>query len=124
MARCAHRSLSLACLAAAAVLSGCATTYNSAGESYISVWPFIGSQYPNLQLNYPPIDPAKLELNRQPDPLDWMSPHPPVDRRVTNPYSQADDVPATVAGAAGDNANCAARCESTTTSASLPARAD
>ena len=41
------------------LLSGCATTYDSAGNPYLSVWPFIGSRNPDLQLNYPAQDPNR-----------------------------------------------------------------
>jgi len=123
MALRSHRSVRLAaCLAAAAVLSGCATTYNSAGDRYFSVWPFIGSQDPSLQLKYPANDPKTLRLNREPDPLDWFSPKPPIDRRVTNPLAQVDDGRLTLAAASGDNANCAARCESPASDAMPDAR--
>jgi hypothetical protein len=124
MALRAHRSLPLAACLATALLAGCATTYNSAGDRYYSFWPFIGSQDPMLQLKYPENDPKKLRLNREPDPLDWISPQPPIDRRVTNPLAQAEDDTLTVVAASGDNANCAARCESTSTGAMLDSRVD
>ena len=40
-----------AAVVAGSALSGCSTTYDSAGNSYLSVWPFIGSRNPDLQLN-------------------------------------------------------------------------
>ena len=56
-----RRMFSMACmLAAVSVLSACATTYDSAGNRYFSVWPFIGSRNPELQLNYPVQDPSRL----------------------------------------------------------------
>ena len=123
MALRAHRSSQLlACVAAAVLLSGCATTYNSAGDRYYSFWPFIGSQDPELQLHYPVNDPKRLQLNRQPDPLDWISPQPPIDRRVTNPLSLDEEGKLTIAATSGDNANCADRCESTATGSMLDAR--
>ena len=80
-------------LAAVSVLSACATTYDSAGNRYFSVWPFIGSRNPELQLNYPVQDPSRLQLGRDPDPWYWISPQPPIDNRVTSPYSQAPTDP-------------------------------
>ena len=67
MALRAYRTLPLVgLLAAVSVLSGCATTYNSAGDRYFSVWPFIGSRNPDLQLNYPVPDANYLQLQQGP----------------------------------------------------------
>ena len=40
----------------------CSTTYDSAGNSYLSVWPFIGSRNPDLQLNYPAQNPKNTAV--------------------------------------------------------------
>ena len=121
----ARRTLSLAAtLAAIAVLSGCATSYDSAGGTYYSVWPFIGSRNPDLQLNYPVQDPKNLRLSRDPDPLDWISPKPPVDVRVTSPYSRNETVPPVRIAAQSDNAQCANRCNLPEPGALLALRAD
>ena len=115
--------LSLAAtLAAIAVLSGCATTYDSAGGSYFSVWPFLGNRDALLQLNYPAQDPSRLRLSREPDPLDWISPKPPIDNRVWSPYSQ-NETPVRIA-AQSDNAQCANRCNTPEPGALLALRAD
>ncbi len=119
----ARRTLSLAAtLAAIAVLSGCATTYDSAGATYYSVWPFLGSRDALLQLSYPTPDPSRLRLSRDPDPLDWISPKPPVDPRVTSPYS-LNETPVRMA-AQRDNAQCANRCNTPEPGALLALRAD
>ena len=55
-----------AAVVAGSALSGCSTTYDSAGNSYLSVWPFIGSRNPDLQLNYPAVDPARLAAQPRP----------------------------------------------------------
>ena len=121
----ARRTLSLAgMLAAVSVLSACATTYDSAGNSYYSAWPFIGSRNTELQLNYPVQNPKSLQLSRDPDPFYWFSPQPPVDPRVTSPYSQAPTDPQASVAAVGDNAVCAESCDSNTTGAPLAMRAD
>jgi hypothetical protein len=121
----ARRSLSLAAtVAAIAVLSGCATTYNSAGDSYYSVWPFIGSRNPDLQLNYPAPDPNRLRLSRDPDPLNWISPSYPIDYRVWSPYSRNETYPPVRIAAQSDNAQCANRCNSPEPGALLALRAD
>jgi hypothetical protein len=121
----ALRTLSLAgMLAAVAVLSACATTYDSAGNSYLSFWPFIGSRNPELQLNYPVQDPKSLQLGRDPDPLYWMYPQPPIDPRVTSPYSQAPSDPQARLAAVGDNGACAENCDSKETGAPLAVRTD
>jgi len=113
-----------AAVAAGSALSGCSTTYDSAGNSYLSVWPFIGSRNPDLQLNYPAIDPARLQLSRDPDPLYFMYPQPPIDNRVTSPYSQAPADPRAGIAAVGDNGACAENCNSPIPSAPVPLRAD
>lgn len=121
----ARRTLSLAgILAAVSVLSACATTYDSAGGTYYSIWPFIGSRNPDLQLNYPVQNPKSLRLNRDPDPLDWISPQPPVDPRVTSPYSQGPLDPKARLAAVGDNGACAESCDSQESGAPLALRAD
>ena len=112
MAPNARRTLSLAALAASTLLSACATSYDSAGGTYYSVWPFIGSRNPDLQLNYPAPDPRRLQLNNDPSPLDWISPSPPIDPRVRSPYSQAPADPQSRLADVGDNGVCANRCES------------
>ena len=112
MAPYARRTLSFAALAISTLLSACATTYDSAGGTYYSVWPFIGSRNPDLQLNYPVMDWSRLQLNNSPTPLDWFYPNPPVDPRVTSPYSQAPADPESRLAAVSDNADCANRCES------------
>jgi len=119
-----RRTLTLAALAAAAALSGCATTYDSAGGTYYSVWPFIGSRNPELQLNYPVQDWRRLQLSRDPDPLDWISPDPPIDPRVTSPYSQNDTSPQARIAAQRDDAHCANRCNSQEPGVLLALRAD
>ena len=120
-----RRTLSVAgMLAAVSVLSACATTYDSAGNSYLSVWPFIGSRNPELQLNYPVQTPKALRLGQDPDPFYWISPQPPIDPRVTSPYSQAPTDPETRLAAVGDNGACAENCDSKTTGAPLDLRAD
>jgi hypothetical protein len=127
MANRTHRMLCLAALAAGTtLLQGCATTYNSAGDRYISVWPFIGSRNPDLQLNYPVQTPQNLQLGHDPDPFYLISPQPPVDPRVTSPYSQAPAPTETRLAAVSDNAVCADSCESKENSAetSLAERAD
>jgi hypothetical protein len=111
-----------AAVVAGSALSGCSTTYDSAGNSYLSVWPFIGSRNPDLQLNYPPIDPARLQLSRDPDPFYFMYPQPPVDPRVTSPYSQLPADPTASVAAVGDNGVCAESCDSPI--AGVPVRAD
>jgi hypothetical protein len=131
----ARRTLSLAgMLAAVSVLSACATTYNSAGDTYYSVWPFIGSRNPDLQLNYPAHEsqiwpyPAQnrqsLRFGQDPNPFYWMYPQPPIDPRVTSPYSQSPAEPGIRLAAVGDNAACAENCETKNTGAPLPLRAD
>ena len=62
MAPHARRTLSFSALAISMLLSACATTYDSAGGTYYSVWPFIGSRNPDLQLNYPAPDWNRMEL--------------------------------------------------------------
>jgi len=135
MAICASRTLSLAgMLAAVSVLSACATTYDSAGSTYYSVWPFIGSRNPDLQLNYPAHDsqiwpyplqsPQQLWFGQDPNPFYWMYPQPPIDPRVTSPYSQAPADPEARLAAVGDNAVCAENCETKETGAPLALRAD
>ncbi len=113
-----------AALAAAIVLSGCATTYDSAGNMYYSVWPFIGSRNPELQLNYPVQNPKTLRLSRDPDPLDWISPDPPIDPRVTSPYSQNSEIPPVGIAAQSENILCANRCDPQESGAHLALRAD
>jgi hypothetical protein len=131
----ARRTLSLAgMLAAVSVLSACATTYDSAGNTYYSVWPFIGSRSPDLQLNYPAHNsqiwpyPAtgspSLEFGRDPNPFYWMYPQPPIDPRVTSPYSQAPANPEARLASVGDNAACAENCEAKETGAPMAVRAD
>ena len=135
MALCARRTLSLAgMLAAVSVLSACATTYNSAGDTYYSVWPFIGSRNPDLQLNYPAHDsqiwpyplqnPQTMRFGAQENPFYWMYPQPPIDPRVTSPYSRAPADPEFRLAAVGDNAACAEHCEAKNPGAPLPLRAD
>jgi len=120
-----RRTLSLAgMLAAVSVLSACATNYDSAGNSYLSVWPFIGSRNPELQLNFPVQDPKRLQLGRDPDPFYWISPQPPVDPRVTSPYSQAPADPEARMASVGDNGACAENCDILVTGAPLALRAD
>lgn len=119
-----RRTLSLAALAASTLLSACATSYDSAGGTYYSVWPFIGSRNPDLQLNYPVQDPKRLQLNNDPSPIDWISPKPPVDSRVTSPYSQAPADPQSRLADVGDNGDCANRCESPETGLSVALHAD
>lgn len=113
-----------AAVAAGSALSGCSTTYDSAGNSYLSVWPFIGSRNPDLQLNYPAQDPKKLQLSRDPDPFYFMYPQPPVDPRVTSPYSQLPADPTASVAALGDNGVCAENCDSPIAGAPVPVRAD
>jgi hypothetical protein len=124
MAPQARRTLSLAALAISTLLSACATTYDSAGGTYYSVWPFIGSRNPDLRLNYPVQDPQSLQLSREPDPWYWISPQPPVDPRVTSPYSQAPADPDARVAAVGDNGACAENCLSQNPGAPLALRAD
>ncbi len=124
MATRVRRTLITTALAAAALLSGCATTYDSAGNTYYSVWPFIGSRNPDLQLNYPVEDPKHLRLSRDPDPLDWFSPDPPVDPRVWSPYSQIDTNPQARIAAQRDDAHCANRCNTQEAGVLLALRAD
>ena len=114
------RILSLTALAAATLLSACATTYDSAGGTYYSVWPFIGSRNPDLKLNYPDQNWQRLQLNHDPDPLDWISPNPPIDRRVWSPYSMAPAEPQAAVAAVSDNAGCATSCESPVSDTPLP----
>jgi hypothetical protein len=102
-----------AAVVAGSALSGCSTTYDSAGNSYLSVWPFIGSRNP---------DPARLQLSRDPDPFYFMYPQPPVDPRVTSPYSQLPADPTASVAAVGDNGLCAETCDSPI--AGVPVRAD
>jgi hypothetical protein len=106
-----RRTLYLTALAASTLLSGCATTYDSAGGTYYSVWPFIGSRNPDLQLNYPEPNWQRMQLNRDPSPLDWISPKPPVDPRVTSPYSMAPADPQAAVASVSDNEGCAKQCE-------------
>jgi hypothetical protein len=107
-----YRVASLTLLTAVSLLSGCATNFDSAGNTYYSFWPFIGSRNPELQLNFPAQNPKSLQLGQDPDPFYLISPQPPVDPRVTSPFSQAPaDPDARVAGV-GDNAGCADSCES------------
>ncbi len=106
------RLASLAVLSVVSLLSGCATNYNSAGNTYYSFWPFIGSRYPELQLNYPANSVHSLQLGQDPDPFYWISPQPPVDPRVTSPYSLAPADPDARMATVSDNAVCADRCES------------
>ncbi|MEO8677146.1 MAG: hypothetical protein ABI569_16340 [Casimicrobiaceae bacterium] len=106
------RLASLAMLAAVSLLSGCATNYDSAGNQYYSFWPFIGSRNPELQLNYPAQNPRSLQLGQDPDPFYLISPQPPVDPRVTSPYSQVPADPDARLATVSDNAACADRCES------------
>jgi len=131
----ARRTLSLAALlAASAILSACATTYDSAGNTYYSVWPFIGSRNPDLQLNYPANNsliwpyPAQssqsLRFGQDPNPFYWMYPQPPIDPRVTSPYSQAPTDPKARIAAVGDNGGCADNCNSQEPGAALALRAD
>ena len=101
----------LAVLAAVSLLSGCATNYNSAGDAYYSFWPFIGSRNPELQLNFPKQNVRALQLGQDPDPFYLISPQPPVDPRVTSPYSQAPADPDARLAAVSDNAACADSCE-------------
>jgi hypothetical protein len=135
MAISARRTLSLAgMLAAVSVLSACATTYDSAGNTYYSVWPFIGSRNPDLQLNYPAHDsqiwpypaqkPQSMPFGQDPNPFYWMYPQPPIDPRVTSPYSQAPANPEARLAAVGDNAACAENCEAKETGAPVAMRAD
>ena len=125
MAARARRTLFIAgTLAAVSVLSACATTYDSAGNQYFSVWPFIGSRNPELQLNYPVQDRRSLQLGRDPDPFYWISPQPPIDPRVTSPYSQAPADPPQSVAAVGDNGACAENCDSQESGAPLALRAD
>ena len=136
MALRACRTLSLAgMLAAVSVLSACATTYDSAGNTYYSVWPFIGSRNPDLQLNYPaPTSqiwpypatgaPSLQFGRREPNPFYWMYPQPPIDPRVTSPYSQAPADPEIRLAAVGDNAVCAEHCEAKEHDAPVSLRAD
>jgi hypothetical protein len=120
-----RRTLSLAgMLAAVSVLSACATNYDSAGNRYFSVWPFIGSRNPDLQLNYPVQDPNRLQLGRDPDPWYLISPQPPIDPRVTSPYSQAPADPDTRVVAVSDNGACAENCVSQDPGAALALRTD
>ena len=72
MAPHARRTLSFSALAISMLLSACATTYDSAERHVLSVWPFIGSRNPDLQLNYPAPDWNRMELNREPNPLNWL----------------------------------------------------
>ena len=102
----------LALLAAVSLLSGCSTNYNSAGDTYYSFWPFIGSRNPELQLNFPKQNARALQLGQDPDPFYLISPQPPVDPRVTSPYSQAPAEPDARLAAVSDNAACADSCES------------
>jgi hypothetical protein len=124
MAAQARRTLSLAALAISTLLSACATNYDSAGNRYFSVWPFIGSRNPDLQLNYPVQDRQSLQLSRDPDPWYWISPQPPVDPRVTSPYSQAPTDPDARVAAVGDNGACAENCLSQNPGAPLALRPD
>ena len=125
MATCARRTLYLAAaLAATSLLSACATNYDSAGGRYFSVWPFVGSRSPELQLNYPAQNPKTLQLGTNPDPFYIISPQPPFDWRVESPYSQAPVAPDARLTAVGDNADCADRCESKDTYAPVTVRAD
>ena len=121
----ARRTLSLAAaLAAITVLSGCATTYDSAGGTYYSFWPFIGSRNPDLQLNYPVNDLSRLQLSREPNPLDWISPKYPIDYRVWSPYTRNEtDLPVRLA-AQSDNAQGANSCNTPELGALLALRAD
>ena len=131
----ARRTLSLAgMLAAVSVLSACATTYDSAGNTYYSVWPFIGSRNPDLQLNYPahnsqiwpyPLqNPQTIRFGVEENPFFWMYPQPPIDPRVTSPYSQAPADPQARLAAVGDNGACAENCDSKETGAPLALRTD
>ena len=113
-----------ATLAAIAVLSGCATTYDSAGGTYYSFWPFIGSRNPDLQLNYPVNDLWRMQLSRDPDPLNWISPQYPIDYRVWSPYSQNETDPPVRMAAQGDNAQSANRCTSPAAGMLLALRGD
>ena len=124
MAPQARRTLSLAALAISTLLSACATTYDSAGGTYYSVWPFIGSRNPDLRLNYPVQDPQSLQLSREPDPWYWISPQPPVDPRVTSPYSLAPADPDARMAAVGDNGACAENCLLQDPGAPVALRAD
>ena len=124
MATRVRRTLILAALTASALLSGCATTYDSAGNTYYSIWPFIGSRNPDLQLNYPVQDPKSLRLSRDPDPLDWLSPSPAADPRVWSPYSQIDTNPQARIAAQRDDAHCANRCNAQEAGVLLALRAD
>ena len=119
-----RRTLSLAALAAATLLSACATSYDSAGGTYYSFWPFIGSRNPDLQLNYPVQDPKRLQLNHDPNPIDWISPNPSIDPRVTSPYSLAPADPQSRLADVSDNGDCANRCESPEPGLPVALRAD
>jgi hypothetical protein len=123
MVRHARNALSAAAVAAAALVGGCATTYDSAGNTYYAVWPFIGSRNPQLQLNYPVQTQKALQLGVDPNPLYFMYPQPPIDPRVTSPYSQAPSAPQTALAAVGDNAACAERCDAKETAAPVDLRA-
>ena len=124
MAPHARRTLSFAAVAISTLLSACATSYDSAGGTYYSVWPFIGSRNPDLQLNYPAPDWNRMQLNRDPDPFYFMFPQPPVDPRVTSPYSQLPADPTASVAAVGDNGACAENCDSPIAGAPVPVRAD
>ena len=125
MALSTRRTLFLAgMLAAVSVLSACATTYDSAGSRYYSVWPFIGSRNPDLQLNYPVQNPKALQLGSDPDPWYWITPQPPIDPRVTSPYSQAPADPDARMAAVDDNGACAENCVSQDPGAPLALRTD
>jgi hypothetical protein len=125
MASCARRTLSLAAsLAAASLLSACATVYDSAGNRYFTMWPYTTNPTAELQLNFPPQNPRTLQLGTNPDPFYLISPQPPVDPRITSPYSQAPSDPDTRMAAVGDNGACANRCESNEPGAPLALRAD
>lgn len=125
MATCARHTLFLAAaVTAVSLLPACTTIYDSAGNQSFALWPYYNNHAAELQLNYPAQNPKSLQLGNQPDPFYLISPQPPVDRRVTSPYSQAPIDPDTRVSAVEDNGPCADRCESNDPGAPLALRAD
>ena len=53
-----------------------------------------------------------------------MYPQPPIDPRVTSPYSQAAGRSDARVAAVGDNGACAENCDSPDSGAPVPVRAD
>src|SRR5260221_6962452 len=91
---------------------------------YSWVWPFRGSRNRERQSSYPVQNPKTWRLSRDPDPLDWISPDPPIAPRVTSPYSQNSEIPPVGIAAQSENILCANRCDPQESGTHLALRAD